>query len=302
MDIQYIREFISVAKTCNLPLAADQHYISPSLLSLHIRKIEEELGYPLFERTSRSLVLNKQGQFFLLYAKKIVSAYDEYLGKSAKALDNRFSQLHIGLIGSVAQTTTENLIAEFYKDHPDVRLYVKSRDYPQILTNFLSTGQCDFAFLYDPDTHLEGITVVPLFADNLVAVVSPEHPLSGKASVSAEDLRGVKILTQNTDSKIYQRITQFFEEKGTPLDISFAVNSHSLMEDMLDVNSGVGLMMQSSAERLRNKNLSVLPVTPALSMEFSLLYINRPTYSAAETHFLRFIYQKFSLPRPGQTP
>lgn len=297
MDIQYIREFISVAKTCNLPLAADQHYISPSLLSLHIRKIEEELGYPLFDRTSRSMLLNKQGQFFLLYAKKIVSAYDEYLNRSAKALDNRFRQLHIGLIGSVAQTTTENLIADFYKDHPDVRLYVKSRDYPQILTNFLSTGQCDFVFLYDSDTHMEGITIVPLFTDTLVAVVSPEHPLSAKTEVSANDLRNENILMQNTDIKIHQKITQFFSEQGTTLNIAFAVNSHSLMENMLEVNSGIGLMMQSSAERMRNKNLSVLPVKPALTMEFSMLYIDRKQYSMEETLFLDFIHRKFNLPK-----
>lgn len=295
MDIQYIREFISVAKTCNLPLAADQHYISPSLLSLHIRKIEEELGYPLFDRTSRSMVMNKQGQFFLLYAKKIVSAYDEYLNRSAKALDNRFRQLHIGLIGSVAQTTTENLIAEFYKDHPDVRLYVKSRDYPQILTNFLSTGQCDFVFLYDSDTHMEGICVMPLFTDTLVAVVSPEHALSFKTEITAADLQGENILMQNTDIKIYQKVVQFFSEQGTTLNISFAINSHLLMEDMLEVNSGIGLMMQSSAERMRNKSLTILPVKPALSAEFSMLYIDRKQYSTEETLFLEFIRNKFSV-------
>ena len=300
MDIQYIREFISVAKTCNLPLAADQHYISPSLLSLHIRKIEEELGYPLFDRTSRSMVLNKQGQFFLLYAKKIVSAYDEYLSRSAKALDNRFRQLHIGLIGSVAQTTTENLIADFYKEHPDVRLYIKSRDYPQILTNFLSTGQCDFVFLYDSDTHIEGVTITPLFTDSLVAVLSPDHPLSQKNEITAKDLRNEKILTQNTDSKIYQKILQFFEEQGTTLNISFAINSHSLMEDMLEVNSGVGLMMRSSAERMRNKDLAVLPVKPALSMEFAMLYVNRKAYSIEETLFLDFIRRKFDVPKPQE--
>lgn len=302
MDIQYIREFISVAKTCNLPLAADQHYISPSLLSLHIRKIEEELGHPLFERTSRSLVLNKQGQFFLLYAKKIVGAYDEYLNKSAKALDNRYSQLHIGLIGSVAQTTSENLIAEFYKDNSDIRLYVKSRDYPQILANFLSTGQCDFVFLYDPDTHIDGATVVPLFTDRLVAVVSPDHPLADKQHITAEDLRDVNILTQNTDAKVYQQIIHFFERHGTPLNISFAINAHSLMEDMLELNSGVGLMMRSSAERLWNKHLAILPVEPPLSMEFSMLYINRQEYSDAENRFLEFIHKKFCLPPTNIVP
>ena len=296
MDIQYLREYISVAKTCNLPLAADQHYISPSLLSIHIRKIEEELGYPLFDRTPRAMVLNKQGQFFLLYAKKIVAAYDEYLNKSAKALDNRYSQLHIGLIGSVAQTTTENLIADFYKHNSDIRLYIKSRDYQQLLTNFLTTGQCDFVFLYDADPYIEGVTTIPLFEDRLVAVVPSEHPFSGREHIAVEELRGEKILTQNADSKVYQKIVSYFEKQGIPLNISFAINSHSLMEDMLEINSGIGLMMRSNAERLRNKDLSFLPVEPALSMEFSMLYINRTQFSEAENRFLHFIRANFETP------
>lgn len=293
MEIQYLREFISVAKSCNLPLAADQHYISPSLLSLHIRKIEEELGYPLFERTSRTLVLNKQGQFFLLYAKKIVNAYDEYLHKSKKASENRYSQLHIGLIGSVAQTTTENLIADFYKDNSDIRLYIKSRDYPQLLTNFLVTGQCDFVFLYGTDPHIEGVTVVPLFTDRLVVVVAPEHPLAGRDHVTVEDIRDEYILTQNADAKVYQKVINYFEKQGVQPKISFAINSHSLMEDMLEINSGIGLMMLSNAERLWNKKLCFLPLEPALSMKFSMLYLNRSQFSAAESRFLSYILNKF---------
>lgn len=297
MDIQFIREFISVAQSGNLPQAADLNYISPSLLSLHIRKIEDELGYPLFDRTPRTLVLNDRGRLFLSYAKKIISSYDEYLNHAAKAQGNRYSQLHIGLIGSVAQTTTENLIADFYKDNSDIKLYIKSRDYPQMLTNFLTCGQCDFVFLYDADPHIEGVTTVPLFMDRIVAVVPPEHRLSGRKHITVRDLRSENILMQNSDAKVYKKIISYSEKQGVTLNISFAVNSQSLMEEMLEINAGVGLMTLTSAERLRNKNLSFLTVEPELTMEFSMLYVNRSDLTAAQKRFLQFFLRRFDKPQ-----
>lgn len=293
MDIQYVREFVSVAESGNLPSAADEHYISPSLLSLHIRKIEEELGYALFDRTPRTLVLNEQGRLFLPFARKIVSVYDEYKNKAANAADNYYSQLNIGLIGSVAQTATENLIADFYKDNSDVRLYIKSRDYPPLLISFLTSGQCDFVFLYDADSHIEDVTVDPLFTDRIVAVVPPEHRLSGKSHVTVNDIWNEDILMQNSDAQMYQKIIRYFENHGVKLNISFAVNSHSLMEDLLGIGSGIGLMTLTSAEKLKNKDLSLLPIEPELSMEFSMLYVNKPKYSPAEKRFLQYIQSKF---------
>lgn len=293
MDIQYVREFVSVAESNNLPSAADQHFISPSLLSLHIRKIEEELGYALFDRTPRTLALNEQGRIFLPYARKIVSVFDEYVNRAANTSENFCSQLNIGLIGSVAQTATENLIADFYRDNSDVRLYIKSRDYPPLLISFLTSGQCDFVFLYDADTHIEDVTAVPLFTDRIVVVVPSGHRLSGSSHVTVNDIWNEPILMQNSDAQMFQKMISHFENHGVKLNISFAVNSHSLMEDLLEIGAGIGLMTLTSAEKLKNKELSFLPIEPELSMEFSMLYVNKAKYSAAEKRFLQYIHNKY---------
>lgn len=293
VDIKYVKEFITIAKTGNLPTAADQHYISPSLLSLHIRKIEEELGYPLFDRTSRTLSLNEQGRLFLPYAKKIASVFDEYRLRASNGSEAGKDLLNIGLLGSVAQITTENLIAEFYKDNPDVRFYIKSRDFPNLLISFLDSGECSFVFLYDPDAYIENVTVMPLFTDRIVAVVPLEHPLAGRSHIDPTDMANEQILIQTSDSKVFQKIMRYFAYHGVSLNVSFAVNSHSLMEDLLEINASIGLMTMTSAEKLKNRNLLFLPVEPELSIEFSMLYSSKPGHTPAEERFLQYIRGKF---------
>ena len=293
MEIKYVEEFVTIAKIGNLPAAADQHYISPSLLSLHIRKLEDELGYPLFDRTSRTLALNDQGRLFLPYAKKISSVFDEYRLRAADNPEAGRDLLNIGLLGSVAQITTENLIAGFYKENPDVRFYIKSRDFSNLLISFLASGGCSFVFLYDPDTYIENVTVMQLFTDRIVAVIPPEHPLEKYSCIQPLDIANEKILIQSSDSKVFQKIMRYFAYQGVTLNVSFAVNSHSLMEDLLEINAGIGIMTMTSAEKLKNRNLSFLPITPELSMEFSMLYSNKADRTPAEERFLQYIHEKF---------
>lgn len=298
MDIQYLREFVSAAENGSLPAAADELFISPSLLSLHVRKIEEELGYPLFERTSRTLVLNDAGRLFLPFARKIVTTLDLYKTKAANALTEAQNQLNIGLIGSVAQTATEDLIAKFYKNNPDVHLYIKSRDYPPLLLNFLTSRQCDFIFLYDnADNRIENVIAEQLLVDRIVAVVPQNHPIARHSRIVPNDLWNEDILMQNSDSKISNKITHYFEKHGIKLNVSYAVNSHALMEDLLEMGSGIGLMPQSSAERLHNRNLSILTIEPMLSINFCMLYLDKPHYSDAEKQFIWFVQDNYGIPR-----
>ena len=83
MELSYIREFVVLAETGNYLEAADALFIAQSSLSRHIKSIELDLGSPLFDRTTRKVVLNGFGQAFLAICQnrwwKIQEEYENVL-------------------------------------------------------------------------------------------------------------------------------------------------------------------------------------------------------------------------------
>lgn len=78
MKIQSLREFLTLSRVKNFNVASEQLFLSQPTLSRHIKEIEEELGVPLFLRSTRQVELTEYGKYFLPYAKRIVSIEEVY--------------------------------------------------------------------------------------------------------------------------------------------------------------------------------------------------------------------------------
>lgn len=97
MEINYIKEFVVLADKRNYMEAAESLFISQSSLSKHIKALKTEIGFMLFDRTTRKIKLNEYGETFLIYAKQIVQLQYQY----TTALINQSSQIQQSLIASI---------------------------------------------------------------------------------------------------------------------------------------------------------------------------------------------------------
>jgi len=98
MEINYLKEFVILSQTGNFLEAADVLYSSQSALSKHIKRMEKELGVPLFDRTTRKVSISKYGQLLLPYAKQIVELQEKYTTVIISNLENDRETLTIGSI------------------------------------------------------------------------------------------------------------------------------------------------------------------------------------------------------------
>lgn len=90
LKLHHIREFLVLSQYKNYNVAAEHLFMSQPTLSRHIKEMEGELGVSLFERSTRRVELTECGAFLVPYAKRIVSAEDQYMEGIAsrrKALD-----------------------------------------------------------------------------------------------------------------------------------------------------------------------------------------------------------------------
>ncbi len=293
MEVQFVREFVTLVESRDIAEAADRHYLSPSVLSMHIRRLEEELGKKLFDRTGRALILNDDGKLFLPYARNIIMAYDRYVEEAGKTVKERMRRTRIGISGSWAKLVSEDIVSEFYRENGDVRLIIMYRDNLQTLYEFLAKGQVDYVFSYNDGFSEANMISMPLLEDTLAVVIPAEHKLAQKETVTCADLRNERILMQNAERGLFHKVTEYFSKVREPLNMAFAVNNEERLVEMLEYGAGTGLMLKQNAERLASSRLVVRELSPQLGFTLFLQYRGADQMSRAEGIFLEYIRRKF---------
>jgi DNA-binding transcriptional LysR family regulator len=134
LDSDLLRTFIAIADTGSFTKGADRIFRSQSAASLQIKRLEEILGQPVFERRARGIVLTPTGEKLQPVAKRTINTLDATLGElRAHALTGL---LRIGIPDEYGKTILPEVIATFARDHPDVEIEVHcsfSASFPKAL-------------------------------------------------------------------------------------------------------------------------------------------------------------------------
>src|SRR5690606_4741719 len=120
MEIKQLQQFVTLAETLSFRAAAERLHISQPPLSVSIRKLEQEIGAELFERTTHSVNLTKAGQSVLELAKQILFNTEE-LPKLARLTNSGLEdELKIGFVGSAKYSLLRRILIPFKQAHPRV--------------------------------------------------------------------------------------------------------------------------------------------------------------------------------------
>lgn len=186
MELNYLREFVALAQTCQFQKTADDLYISQSSLSKHIRAIEKELGRALLTRTSRRVELTDFGKEFLPYATQIALIQKEYtetlhLGGSEK-------KFTIGIAPIITLYTLFDYISQFAEKFPKYRIEVIEATEEELLKK-LRRAECDIVIVSRQERFDDNDLCSTLYTkDQLMVIMSNRNPLVNQESVSIEDV------------------------------------------------------------------------------------------------------------------
>ena len=122
MEIHQLRYFVAVADEGNFSRAAAKVRVAQPSLSQQIRKLEAEIGQPLFDRLPRSVVLTEAGRCFLDYARQILASIGDARRCVDELNDAVTGKLAVGAIPTIAPYVLPELVKKFHKDYPEVTL------------------------------------------------------------------------------------------------------------------------------------------------------------------------------------
>ncbi|WP_139812559.1 LysR family transcriptional regulator [Ensifer aridi] len=169
LDSDLLRTFLAVADTGNLTRAADAVRRTQSAVSMQIRKLENQIGLPLFERHSRGVVLTAQGRRLVDNARRIVALLDDTA--AAMRLPVLDGSVRIGISEEYINSTLPKALGAFAAVHPGVEVTVQQGISMSNLAA-LEAGEIDIAVVFEPGGRTRNEV---LMVDPTVWVTSDQH-------------------------------------------------------------------------------------------------------------------------------
>jgi LysR family transcriptional activator of glutamate synthase operon len=287
MEIDYIKEFVVLSQTANFLEAADILYSSQSTLSKHLKRLEKELGVPLFDRTTRKVVISKYGQIFLPFANKIIELQDQHAAALKDHLETEMNVLNLGCIPALAEYKITDILVNFKKIHPQLTINVEQEGNSG-LKEMLRQKKCELAFIRFCEEGDDDLEKTIYDTDNMVAVFALNHPLAQKKKIPLHTLANENLVLSEKNTMLYRICVSACKQNGFEPRIAYTDHKYENIVDFVIKGMGVALMMKKLALHVSNPQVSIVDVTPSVITRINLCYLKDRQLSKIARDFLQF--------------
>jgi DNA-binding transcriptional LysR family regulator len=187
MDLRQLRQFVTVAETQSLRRAAERLFMAQPPLSVAMRKMEEEIGVTLFERSAKGVRLTAAGESALAAARKCLAGAEEVVQVARAAAGGESGRLSLGFSGSVTFGLLPRVVQAFAHRYPGVRLDLQEMTNQQSLA-LVQAQQLDLAFVRIPTTRPPGVEFKVMETDVFCVALPPSHPLAKRPTLALREL------------------------------------------------------------------------------------------------------------------
>ena len=257
-------------------------------MSQTIRKLEEEIGEPLFDRSSRDGQLTDAGRVLQEYAERMLN-----LRNDAREALVELRELHKGKLAISANEFTAlyllPVLAEFRRLHPMIKITVLRALGSEIPDDVLRHNSELGVLTYDPqEPQLHSLVV---YQDELIFVVPPKHPLASSRQVSIRQLGAESFVAHIVTSPYREKVIQAFKRYKTPLHMDIELPTLQAIKRFVILGSGVALLPEISVENeLARGELVRIPVRELrLHRKLRMIYRKSANLSHAARAFLKVV-------------
>lgn len=263
MELRHLRYFVAAAEAENVSRAALRLHVSQPALSRQIRDLEEELGFPLFKRSAKSVRLNAAGRIFLSEARAVLQRAEEAVSAArAIAFDDR-SELHVGYAPSPTVRILPPTLRAFQEQLPKVRVRLHDLSTEEMLTG-VREGTLQIAFIAQPSrAMLRGLQWEELARDPMRLAVPPHHAFANLRSVTRTQAAREPLVafTRKDYPEYHDFLENLFAGVKVKPRIAEEHDSATSLIAAIEAGSGVAVAPQSMACSA-GPRLKLIPLTP----------------------------------------
>ncbi len=271
-DLFQLETFLAVAHEGSFSRAAQKLFRTQPAVSQTIRRLEQAVGEPLFDRSSRDGTLTDAGHVLHDYAEKLLNTRIE----AVTAIES-LRQLERGKLSIAANELTciylLPLLNEFRRLHPMVHVSVQrtlaSRIAAEVRNRNAEMGIVTFR-VEDPE-----LRSVIVYRDELALVVPPRHPLAHLKQAGIRQLGAEMFVAHNVPSPYRAKVLETFSKRKVPLNMDVELPSIEAIKKFVAAGNGVALLpLITVADEIKRGDLVHVPV-PELRFERKLRIVYR---------------------------
>ena len=189
MTQKQISYFEKAYETRNIAAAADQLFVSRSVISRSIQELEEEFGVTFFERSKSGITPTEAGNMLHSTLLQMASCYSSLTNRFRDLSTNAHQRiLRIGVTPTNAQIMAKLLFGSFRDAFPDIKVRITEKDHFEMIA-FLSGGEVDLVAIPGQHADMTIFDMLPLYDVQIVLAVHKSNPLSQKTKLGVMDLQ-----------------------------------------------------------------------------------------------------------------
>jgi len=282
------RAFLLVAQHRSFSRAAEALYITPSGLSVLIRELETQLGFRLFDRTTRHVGLTSYGIELLGVVRESLEKVDGTISRIGRSAAEACHTLSVGAPPLVAANILPEAIKEFRTHRRDLRIQVFDVG-GLALSQMVVEGKLDMSVgaFFEP---APGIRRTPLFRFSLMVIRPDDDPALRRTSTTWSALKGEPLISLMPGSVVQQFIDEHLARAGVFVPRRAVFNYLDTMIAMVDAGEGMAVIPSFVLPACRNRKVAMSKLTnPVVNVDFSRISLRGKKLPPGADDFTSFL-------------
>lgn len=292
VTLRQLRVFASVARHLSFVRAAEELSLTPPAVSMQIKELEEQVGLPLFDRSSRSVSLTTVGEYVLAHARRVLAVM-----RDAEDMVARFRGLQGGALDVAMVSTAEyflpRLLALFRGEHPGIEIRLQVGNNRDQVVALMQQGEVELAIMGRPPREW-ATRAEPFALHPHVLVTSVDHPFTRMEHVPAQALTGEGFIMREPGSGTRAALDEYMQAHHITPRVVMQMSSNEAIKQAVMAGMGVSLLSLHTIGLELDHGLIAAPEVEGLPVMRRWHVVNNlaKTLSPAAEAFRYFILER----------
>ncbi len=262
MELRHLRYFVAAAEQENVSRAALKLHVSQPGVSRQIHDLEDEIGFPLFERSAKALKLTDAGRKFLDEARAVLLRVDEAVKNARAVAIGAGAEIHVGYAPSLTIQILPKALRAFQSKFPRARVSLHDLSTEEMLAG-LRAGKLHVALMvHPPRKMLRGLKFKELARYPICVALPLKHPLAASKTVNFDQLAGEPLIAYSRGDypEYHEMLGRLFGKQKPQI-----VEEHDGVTSIIAaVESGRGVaLVPQCVQSIAGPRVNLVPLEPA---------------------------------------